>query len=241
VSLTTWTPAELLSNSKNYTGKIWRMVEAQHLVSTSKIVDSLDEQELLEDILEESKPPVPAEAADLDYLLFSPFRYDTRPPSGSRFRAITDPGVFYAAELIKTAAAEVGYWRWKFLQDTSGLDRLQPCAFTAFRVPIQTQCIDLREPPFDANSTQWEHPSDYTATQSIGKTAREAAVGAIVYTSVRDPDHNVCIAVLTPIAFAAKKPDPACQTWTLTISSAEAIWMRSDEAFSFKTELWKYK
>lgn len=239
MSLVTWTPAELLSNSKNYASKVWRMIEAQHLVSTSKIVDSLDEQELLEDILEESKPPVPAEAADLDYLLFSPFRYGTRSPSGSRFRAIRDPGVFYAAELIRTAAAEVGYWRWKFLQDTTGLDRLQPCAFTAFRVSIRTQCIDLRESPFNVNSESWEHPNDYTATQSIGRTVREAAIGAILYTSVRDPDHCACIAIMTPKAFAAKKPDPACQTWTLTISPTEAIWLRQDGAFSFRTEEWK--
>ncbi len=239
MSLVTWTPAELLSNSKNYTGKVWRMVEAQHLVSTSKIVDSLYEQELLEDILEESKPPVPAQAADLDYLLFSPFRYGTRPPSGSRFRSITDLGVFYAAELIRTAAAEVGYWRWKFLQDTNGLDRLQPCAFTGFKVPIRTECIDLRELPFNVNSESWEHPTDYTATQYIGRTVREAAIGAILYTSVRDPDHRTCIAIMSPKAFAAKKPDPACQTWTLTISPTEAIWMRQDEAFSFKTEEWQ--
>lgn len=69
------------------------MVEAQYIVATLKIVESRAEQELLEEILEEHKPPVPPEAFGLDYLLFSPFRYDTRPPSGSRFRAISDPGV----------------------------------------------------------------------------------------------------------------------------------------------------
>ena len=41
------------------------MVEAQHLVSASKLVDTRAEQELLEDILEVHKPPVPKEAADL--------------------------------------------------------------------------------------------------------------------------------------------------------------------------------
>ncbi len=106
------------------------MVEAQYLASTAKIVDTRAEQELLEDILEERKPPIPQEAASLHYLLFSPFRYETRHPSGSRFRAVSDPGVFYAAETVRTAAAEVGYWRWRFLQDTTGLERLQPCSFT---------------------------------------------------------------------------------------------------------------
>lgn len=215
------------------------MVEAQHLVSTSRIVDTRAEQELLEDILEERKPPVPKEAADLHYLLFSPFRYETRYPSGSRFRAVNDPGVFYAAETVRTAAAEVGYWRWRFLQDTAGLERLQPCSFTAFRAPIKTGCVDLRLPPFDNDASQWQHPTDYSATQAFGRIARDSAIGAILYQSVRDPGHHFCVAVLTPLAFAAKKPDSATQTWMLTISTEEAIWMRQDdESFSFRTDSW---
>jgi len=240
VSSVIWTPAALSSEARDLSFRIWRMVEAQHLVSTSKIVDTRAEQELLEDILEESKPPIQQEARDLHYLLFSPFRYETRQPSGSRFRGIYDPGVFYAAETVRTAAAEVGYWRWRFLQDTSGLERLQPCAFTAFRVPIHTSCVDLRLPPFDNNSPDWLHPRDYSATQTFGRTAREANLGAILYKSVRDPEDHFCAAVLTPLAFASKKPDQATQTWMLTISSEEAIWMRQDDgSFSFRTDYWE--
>jgi len=239
VSLPTWTPAELLSEAKPVSCKIWRLVEAQHLASTTKIVDTRAEQELLEEILEERKPPVPKNAAALDYLLFSPFRYGTRPPSGSRFRALHDPGVFYGAEKVRTAAAEVGYWRWRFLQDTAGLERLQPCSFTAFRVPIKTNCIDVRIPPFAAYGACWRHPGDYTATQALARTARDSEIGAILYQSVRDPQARFCMAVLTPSAFAAKKPDSATQTWLLAISTAEAIWMRQGgEAFSFQTDLW---
>ena len=153
--LTTLTPAELLSKAQDISCKVWRMVEAQHLVSTTKIVDTMAEQVLLEDVLEESKPPVPKEAADLHFLLFSPFRYEPRQPTGSRFRAVYEPGVFYAAETVRTAAAEVSYWRWRFLLDTAGLERLQPCSFTAFKVPIKTSCIDLREPPFTSESSKW--------------------------------------------------------------------------------------
>ena len=120
MSLTIWTPAELSSKAQSLSFKVWRMVEAQHLVSTSKIVDTMAEQALLEDILEESKPPIPKEASDRHFLLFSPFRYEPRQPIGSRFRAVHEPGVFYAAETVRTAAAEVGYWRWRFLQAHPG-------------------------------------------------------------------------------------------------------------------------
>jgi hypothetical protein len=239
VSSPTWTPAALSSKARDSFFRVWRMVEAQHLVSTAKIVNTRSEQELLEDILEERKPPVPQETADVHYLLFSPFRYETRYPSGSRFRAVHDPGVFYAAETVRTAAAEVGYWRWRFLQDTAGLERLQPCSFTAFRVPIKTSCVDLRQPPFDNQASQWQHPTDYSATQAFCRIARAAAIGAILYQSVRDPEQHFCVAVLTPRAFAARKPDSATQTWMLTISAEEAIWMRQGrESFSFRTDCW---
>lgn len=237
--LPTWTPAELSSKSSDICCKVWRMVEAQHIVSTLKVVDTRAEQELLEEVIEERKPPIPSEAVGLHYLLFSPFRYDTRPPSGSRFRAMNDTGVFYGAETVRTAAAEVAYWRWRFLQDTSGLTRLQPCTFTAFRVPINTSCIDLRKEPFDAYSAVWHHPRDYSGTQSIGRIARDAGIGALMYHSVRDPEPHYCTAILTPRAFAAKKPDSATQTWVLTVSAKEAIWVRQDDAsFSFTTVSW---
>jgi len=216
------------------------MVEAQHVVSTSKIVDTQAEQDLLEDILEEHKPPIPEAALNLHYLLFSPFRYETLYPSGSRFRAVGDTGVFYAAETVHAAAAEAGYWRWRFMQDTSGLERLGPCPFTAFRVPIKADNIDLREPPFASEAEKWQHPTDYSATQAIGKVARDAGIGTILYQSVRDPEGHFCVAVLTPLAFAAKKPDSATQTWSLAISAEEAIWMRQDhESFSFRTDFWE--
>jgi hypothetical protein len=72
-------------------------------------VNSRNEQELLEDILEKGKPPIPQSASDLDYFLFTPFRYLSLPPEGSRFRAPLDPGVFYGRERIKTAADEISY------------------------------------------------------------------------------------------------------------------------------------
>src|SRR5690606_28809740 len=73
----------------------WRVVEVQHRASTMRLVDTLAEQRLLEDLLEQGKPPLPAEAEPLHYLLATPFRYPAPPPDGSRFRGVGDPGVWY--------------------------------------------------------------------------------------------------------------------------------------------------
>ena len=44
-----------------------------------RLTDSLEEQELLENVLERSKPNIPAECKGLHYLLATPFRYTPYP------------------------------------------------------------------------------------------------------------------------------------------------------------------
>ena len=108
------TPDALRSEARPFRGQAWRFVEAQHRVSTLKLVDSLAEQVALEDILEETKPSVPDACRHLDYLLSTPFRYRSY-PNGSRFRrAGLTPGVWYGAERFETAAAEMVFYRLVF-------------------------------------------------------------------------------------------------------------------------------
>ena len=168
MSFNTWTPLAVSSEAQDWQGAVWRMVEAQHIASTMKLVDSQDEQDLLETLLESSKPARPAIAKGLDTLLATPFRYDPL-RGGSRFRSVTDPGVFYGAESVRTAGAELGYWRWKFLKDAIGLEKIEPVAHTAFRAGVSTVVADLRKPPFSTDAEAWTHPTDYSATQAFAR------------------------------------------------------------------------
>ncbi|NTU53710.1 MAG: RES domain-containing protein, partial [Chlorobiaceae bacterium] len=124
------------------------MVEVRHVISTMRLVDSLYEHELLEEIIEESKPPVPAEAQGLHYLLSTPFRYLPL-PGGSRFRGDVDFGVWYGAETMATAAAEMSYLRWRFIHDASGLNQLPSAHYTVFSDQVAGKMVDLRCPPFN--------------------------------------------------------------------------------------------
>jgi hypothetical protein len=208
------------------------MVEAQHVTATLKIVDDAEEHEILESLIEASKPPRPDAVARLDYLLATPFRYPP-PVHGSRFRAPGDPGVFYGAFALRTAAAELGYWRWQFKRDSPNLQRLPPVAHTAFRAAIKAASIDLREPPLAADAALWTAQT-YDATQAIARTARSAGVQAIVYESVRDPQKGGCLALLDPVAFAARKPKGDTQTWWLTVQLDRVIWKRGPDVLSFQ-------
>lgn len=237
MSFNTWTPLAVSSEAHAWQGSVWRMVEAQHIASTMKVVDSKDEQDLLETLLEGSKPAQPSAAEALDYLLATPFRYDPL-RGGSRFRSGIDPGVFYGAESVRTASAELGYWRWKFLQDAVDLEKLEPVAHTAFRADVSTLVADLRKPPFSADADAWLHPTDYSATQAFARAAREANLGGIIYQSVRDPHSSWCMALLTPQAFAKPKPHPAMQTWWLAVHQYQVIWRRDNESMTFSVAAW---
>ena len=234
MSSTTWTPTGVGSNTRRLQCALWRAVEAQHRVSTIALVDTLEEQALLEEVLENSKPAPPPEAKGLHYLLSTPFRYPP-PHGGSRFRSPIDPGVFYGADEIRTACAELGYWRWRFLMDCPALEAIDAKPQTVFRAPISTAAVDLRKPPFDVDAIVWTHPTNYTHCQQFASVAREATVGAICYESVRDPEKGRCIAVLHPAAFTGAQLE--VQTWLLSVARRKVFWHRDSpicsETFQF--------
>ena len=213
------------------------MVEAQHIAATMKLVDSRGEQDLLEALLERSKPAPLHGTAGLDYLLATPFRYAPK-QYGSRFRAPTDPGVFYGAESVETAGAELGYWRWKFLSDAVALERIEPVAHTAFRVAIATSVVDLQRSPFAADAAVWQHKTDYAPTQQFARVARDADVGGILYRSVRAPSPSWCLALLTPAGFAQPAPHAEQQTWFMAVSRHEVTLRRDTASMQFSAAGW---
>jgi hypothetical protein len=215
-------------------------VEAQHVAATMALTDTVEEQHVLERLLDESKPPVPAAARRLHWLLFTPFRYSP-PPGGSRFRGPRDPGVFYGADEIRTACAELGYWRWRHLCDTPALRAMPTKPQTVFRAQLETACVDLRKKPFDAGRAAWTRPDDYAECQRFAQTARAASGGAIRYESVRDPEHAGCGAALTPAAFRRATPLDQ-QTWMLAVARERVIWRRTgvsgEQEFEFDAGAW---
>lgn len=187
-----------------------------------RLVDTLDEQRALENLLEASKPPLPAAAAHLHYLLATPFRYPAPPPNGSRFRGIGDPGVWYGADHVQTALAEVAYWRLRFLADSPATPDLPPVAHTALRASVGGHALVLADPAFARQRGNWEDPDSYVASQALARTAREASIALIRYRSVRDPAHRPCIAVLTPGAFREAAPLEQ-HTWLIKVSRMQVL------------------
>ncbi len=188
----------------------WRGVEAQHVVATMRLVDTLAEQAELERILEGSKPALPAAAQAKHFLLSTPFRY--RPAHASRFRKAGARGIWYGAATLRTAAAEVAYWRWRFLMDSPALaDQALLTPHTFFAAQVQGSAIDLAALPWARQHKVWTHSSDYSATQAVADAARQHGMHWIRYASARDPG-GLCAAVLDVQALNAAEP-LVQQTW----------------------------
>jgi hypothetical protein len=199
-----------------------------------RLVDSVEEQTILESILEESKPPLPPAARALHYLLVTPFRY--RPHHGSRFRAPLEAGVWYGAEALRTALAEKSYWRLRFLLDSPETPELRPVPHTAFTAAVRTSAaLDLTRAPLARDRAVWTQRTSYNGTQALAEAARAAHLQIIRYESVRDPEHAACAAILTPLVFRRGKPRSQ-ETWFIAASRARvrcARDARGDETWEF--------
>ena len=202
-----WTATAVAFELRPHGLDLWRIVEAQHVISTGRLAGSLADQARLEALIEDAKPPLPPEARGLDPLLATPFRYWHR--SASRFRRAGErPGIFYASEEEATALAETAYWRLMFLSRSPGMAAPTTTQeWSAFTIATRlTAMLDLTRLPFVTDAVQWMDPVDYAACQSLADAARTAAADAIRYSSVRDAQHRANVAVLGTGAFGARKP-----------------------------------
>jgi len=199
-------------------------VEAQHRISTLKLVDTVEEQATLEDLVQDTKPQLPPECRHLHYLLATPFRYGAAYPTGSRFRrAGLSEGVFYAAEQPHTAVAELVFWRLLFFAESPGTPWPANAAeYTAFSAAYATKrAIDLTRGKHARSKARWMHVTDYAPCQALANQARAVGAEIIRYLSVRDPQGGHNLALLTGRAFSKNRPLVE-RTWHIRLSEAGA-------------------
>ncbi len=239
MSSSIWTRCAGVSEIRPLGLSPWRVVEAQHQVSTRKLVDSAEEQILLEELIDRAKPPYTTPPR-LHYLLATPFRY---PPlrHGSRFGRRHERGIWYGSETRRAAFAEVSYYRLLFLEGTSASIEPVTTQLTAFTVRARSsRGIDLTRPPFDAHKRAIASPAKYDATQPLGSAMRESAVDLFRFPSAREPG-GVNVGIFNPAVFGNAKPR-GFETWHCIASRQQVELARRDfaswarETFSFQRQ-----
>lgn len=213
--------------------KLWRGVEAQHRIATMRLVDTLAEQELLEQLIEASKPPLPPNCKGLHYLIATPFRYAS--PIASRYRQPNEPGVWYGAEERETVAAELAYWRWRFLVESDGLRGEQLLTeHTFFQAQFRGVELDLTAAPWSAARDILRDGNDYSACHALARQVREQAVpiiAALRYESARR-EGGLCEAVLIPKSLSLPSLHLQ-QTWLCKTTCHLVMFRHDDDALEY--------
>jgi RES domain len=210
----------------------WRGVESQTEIATLHLVDTREEHEALEALLEASKPPKPEGSEQLHYLLFTPFRYTS--PTPSRFRRAGEGGVWYGADTVEATCAEIAYWRHRFILASAGLVKEASelvTAHTIFSAKVTGRSIDLLSPPWSDQNGIWTNPHDYTGTQALAAESRAVGIEWIRYGSVRHPG-GVCAAALSASALANTKPDNK-QEWLCRATRQRVLFYYRDGGVNF--------
>jgi len=214
----------------------WRVVEAQHKVSTRKLVGTAAEQELLEELIDSVKPATLA-GRRLHYLLFTPFRY---PPLryGSRFGARHEGGIWYGSEKQGTAFAEVAYYRLLFLEGSHAELGSVTTSLTAFTVRMRSSnAVDLCSAPFDEYRSAIASPVSYVESQALGRAMRDSGVELFRFPSARDSSGGASVGAFSPAVFHNAKP-LRFETWHCTAVPSFVEFARGD--FGGRREVFVY-
>ena len=121
-------------------------------------------------------------------------------PEGSRF-SDGSYGVYYAAQVLDTAIAEVSHHRAVFLARTheSAIDVDMRVITAAVDAPLH----DLTG--MGKRAAAWLLPNTYAAPQSLGRELRMAASWGVMFPSVRHAG-GLCVGLFRPKALRHAKP-----------------------------------
>jgi hypothetical protein len=112
-------------------------------------------------------------------------------PEGSRF-SDGSYGVYYAAQTLETAVAEVSHHRARFLARTA--EPAIEIDLRCYRVAVRAELRDLR-----GIAGAWYAPDSYVDSQALGQRLRHGGEAGLVYDSVRLTG-GTCLALFTPRA-----------------------------------------
>jgi len=218
-------------------GKCTRLVESQEEIATLSYVDSFDELYILEQMLEDTKPPYPTSSETYDYLLKTPFRY---PPLkwGSRFGQTNKPSIFYGGLTLTSTLAESAYYRFVFLRSMPPKTSLRPIdtEHTLFQVSYATEYgLKLQQPPFSQHQSELTHPTQYTGCQELGDKMRSQGVLGFEYASARQLN-GLCVGLFEITALTSKAPDDM-QPWLCRTSNSVVEFKKKGDAEMYTFDL----
>lgn len=235
-------------------GRLYRIVESQEEIATRSLVDNLQKQQVLENLLEQSKPQRLPGSEALHYLLATPFRYPPL-PWGSRFGSTAECGIFYGSKTVTTVLAEAAYYRLLFIHD---MEPAPPTPVTSYHNIFSAKyCADpgirLQNPEWQVDWERISHPVNYRFCQELGRRLREAGIAGIEAPSARalqtglaqlpaGNSEGINVALFAPQALLRRPPtieaevtaETDVQAVTFLVKSADRVETRQFVCDSFQ-------
>jgi hypothetical protein len=213
----------------HYKGDVYRVVESQEQAATLNLVDTMEEQHLLESLLDQIKPKYRAGTEKMHYLLKTAFRY---PPLkyGSRFGNVTENSFFYSSDSVETALYETAYYRFIFLNDLKQVyNKPINSEHSIFSVSINSSnTLDLTAKTFASIKHKVTAQSDYAFSQAIGTwaTSDQVAADCIRFHSARF-EQGVNYAVAEPAIIESEHPKTLQRCFCQSTSEAISFKLKS--------------
>jgi hypothetical protein len=160
----------LTSEVRAYRGRVIRVVEGQHQMSTNRLAGNAADQAHPEAFADNVKPHLPEAARRLPWLLASPFRYPLGRPSRLRAADVL-PGIFFAAEDVETALAETAYWRLVAFSRSRGF--LRPRTPTPMHAPLAS-CVAVSRCRSNGRNHHASHTAPSAATLPPSMVAKHS-------------------------------------------------------------------
>ncbi|WP_183411690.1 RES domain-containing protein [Litorivivens lipolytica] len=193
-------------------------MEHQATIATMNVVHgNLAKHDILESVLEDSKPALPEDTAGLHWLAATPFRYMRA--RESRWGRTGTRGIWYGALSQEVALRECIFHRRAFFDAYRG-DKPHTLEMSLIQAKIDTPAaVDFTAPRYNRIRKKIEDPDDYSACHAKADVARKSGAHLIAYNSARTPDtasDRLCVAVMNPQAFS--KPSIICEGKTVSLS-----------------------
>lgn len=239
MTLDIWKKCHDEKNIKVITETAWRIEPLEEKTSLRKLVDSIEEQKILEEMMRESASEV--SRSGLHPLLGNRFK---NPPltRASRFGRKTEPSLWYGALNVETSLVEIAFHRLAFINASVISDESVISQMIAFSVNLKIlRGIALHEKPFIKYKNEISSPSSYAVSQLLGANMRKNNIDGFTFISARDVKAGVNVGLFKINAFAGQSPNrESLQTWQcfLTANKAEFVQtsVDSERAFVFPVQ-----
>jgi hypothetical protein len=177
----------------------------------------------------EEETQILLKALEQDQLILSTF---SKPPFWeSRFRKSFEAGVFYAAQDIETAMAEVGFHRHQFLVN-SPLLTTTTISMVSVAAHLNADLVDvelLQDPAIYSKDS-------YSESQALALRVREAGLPGLHYLSVRSKPRGSAFAIFSPEVLSSTK-SPA-KFFVVTITRDRVEFRSPDLVTEFDPRNW---